>query len=215
MALAGTCLRHHPEGRVAGSPCPSVRLQRPARVTRRVQCESGNGVSSKGNSSNNSSSSGGSSSNSSDNGLAASKAAAKQPVGFASVEIPASLELAYESAGSPVRTSPVKTTGLRRAPLSGGVKTATQRFDLPSPSVAVRNLVEQAQFAHLCTVMSHMHHRWVAWQQQRAWPSPHPPTHPPCPACSLLAVAAASHHCIKGSAISAGKTGDIASLWQC
>jgi hypothetical protein len=55
----------------------------------------------------------------------------------------------------------VKTTGLRRAPLSGGVKNATQRFDLPSPCVAVRNLVEQAQFAHLCTVMSHMHHRWV------------------------------------------------------
>jgi hypothetical protein len=53
----------------------------------------------------------------------------------------------------------VKTTGLRRAPLSGGVKNATQRFDLPSPCVAVRNLVEQAQFAHLCTVMSHMHHR--------------------------------------------------------
>lgn len=53
----------------------------------------------------------------------------------------------------------VKTTGLRRAPLSGGVKTATTTFDLPSPAVAVRNLVEQAQFAHLCTVMSGMHHR--------------------------------------------------------
>jgi hypothetical protein len=53
----------------------------------------------------------------------------------------------------------VKTTGLRRAPLSGGVKTATARYDLPSPAVAVRNLVEQARFAHLCTVMSHMHHR--------------------------------------------------------
>jgi hypothetical protein len=135
------------------------------RVVQRVQCESGNGASSKGNSSNSSSSSssssGGGSNSSSDNGRAASKAAAKQPVGYASIDIPASLELAYESAGNPVRTSPVKTTGLRRAPLSGGVKTATQRFDLPSPSVAVRNLVEQAQFAHLCTVMSHMHHRWV------------------------------------------------------
>jgi hypothetical protein len=53
----------------------------------------------------------------------------------------------------------VKTTGLRRAPLSGGVKTATNKYDLPSPAVAVRNLVEQAQFAHLCTVMSTMHHR--------------------------------------------------------
>lgn len=27
------------------------------------------------------------------------------------------------------------------------------------PPCAVRNLVEQAQFAHLCTVMSNMHHR--------------------------------------------------------
>lgn len=90
-------------------------------------------------------------------------------------ESPQSLDLAFESAGaaamaaaaaapSPLKSmsqhgSPVKTTGLRRAPLSGGVKTATQRFDLPKPPVAVRNLVEQAQFAHLCTVMSHMHHR--------------------------------------------------------
>jgi hypothetical protein len=49
--------------------------------------------------------------------------------------------------------------GLRRAPLSGGVKTATERYDLPAPHVAVRNLVEQARFSHLCTVMSHMHHR--------------------------------------------------------
>ena len=31
--------------------------------------------------------------------------------------------------------------------------------DLPAPHVAVRNLVEQARFSHLCTVMSHMHHR--------------------------------------------------------
>eukprot|EP00891_Asterochloris_glomerata_P005521 jgi/Astpho2/5521/Aster-02785 len=49
--------------------------------------------------------------------------------------------------------------GLQRGPLSGGVKNATLRYDLPSPAVAVRNLVEQAQFAHLCTTMSNMHHR--------------------------------------------------------
>ncbi|KAK9816434.1 hypothetical protein WJX72_000205 [[Myrmecia] bisecta] len=55
--------------------------------------------------------------------------------------------------------SPIKTTGLRRGPLTGGVKNATLRYDLPSPAVAVRNLVEQAQFAHLCTLMSNMHHR--------------------------------------------------------
>ena len=31
--------------------------------------------------------------------------------------------------------------GLQRGPLSGGVKNATLRYDLPSPAVAVRNLV--------------------------------------------------------------------------
>jgi hypothetical protein len=41
--------------------------------------------------------------------------------------------------------NPAKTTGLRRAPLSGGVKTATDRWALPSPQVAVRNLVEQVR----------------------------------------------------------------------
>lgn len=34
-----------------------------------------------------------------------------------------------------------------------------RRFDLPSPPVAVRNLVEHARFGHLCTMMSGMHHR--------------------------------------------------------
>jgi hypothetical protein len=69
-----------------------------------------------------------------------------------------SLDLAFESDSKKVAGA-VKTTGLRRAPLSGGDKTATNKYDLPSPAVAVRNLVEQAQFAHLCTVMSTMHHR--------------------------------------------------------
>ena len=32
-------------------------------------------------------------------------------------------------------------TGLQRASLSGGVKNATQRYALPPPAVAVRNLV--------------------------------------------------------------------------
>ena len=35
----------------------------------------------------------------------------------------------------------VTTTGLQRASLSGGVKNATQRYALPPPAVAVRNLV--------------------------------------------------------------------------
>ncbi|CAH9130120.1 unnamed protein product [Cuscuta epithymum] len=49
--------------------------------------------------------------------------------------------------------------GLFRTPISGGVQSATSAHDLPKPALAVRNLLEQARFAHLCTVMSQMHHR--------------------------------------------------------
>ncbi|RWR82650.1 hypothetical protein CKAN_01137800 [Cinnamomum micranthum f. kanehirae] len=49
--------------------------------------------------------------------------------------------------------------GLFRTPISGGVQSATSAHDLPRPALAVRNLMEQARFAHLCTVMSRMHHR--------------------------------------------------------
>ncbi|TYI80966.1 hypothetical protein E1A91_D05G122500v1 [Gossypium mustelinum] len=49
--------------------------------------------------------------------------------------------------------------GLFRTPISGGVQSATSAHGLPRPSLAVRNLMEQARFAHLCTVMSRMHHR--------------------------------------------------------
>ncbi|VFQ92527.1 unnamed protein product [Cuscuta campestris] len=49
--------------------------------------------------------------------------------------------------------------GLFRTPISGGVQSATSAHDLPKPALAVRNLMEQARFAHLCTVMSQMHHR--------------------------------------------------------
>ncbi|XP_042399944.1 uncharacterized protein LOC121989771 [Zingiber officinale] len=49
--------------------------------------------------------------------------------------------------------------GLFRTPISGGVQSATSAHDLPSPALAVRNLMEQARFAHLCTTMSRMHHR--------------------------------------------------------
>ncbi|CAI7856646.1 unnamed protein product [Closterium sp. NIES-53] len=49
--------------------------------------------------------------------------------------------------------------GLYRVPVSGGVQSATAAHGLPSPAVAVRNLVEQARFAHLCSIMSRMHHR--------------------------------------------------------
>ncbi|CAK7323747.1 unnamed protein product [Dovyalis caffra] len=46
-----------------------------------------------------------------------------------------------------------------RTPISGGVQSATSAHGLPQPALAVRNLMEQARFAHLCTVMSQMHHR--------------------------------------------------------
>ncbi|KAG2499019.1 hypothetical protein HYH03_003205 [Edaphochlamys debaryana] len=76
---------------------------------------------------------------------------------------PDALNLAFESDAAKhskvITESPVKTTGLHRAPLSGGVKTATSRYELPTPPVAVRNLVEHARFGHLCTMMSGMHHR--------------------------------------------------------
>ncbi|XP_031090664.1 uncharacterized protein LOC115995699 isoform X2 [Ipomoea triloba] len=49
--------------------------------------------------------------------------------------------------------------GLFRAPISGGVQSATSAHGLHKPALAVRNLMEQARFAHLCTVMSKMHHR--------------------------------------------------------
>lgn len=49
--------------------------------------------------------------------------------------------------------------GLFRTPISGGLHSATFSHDLPPPALAVRNLMEQARFAHLCTVMSRMHHR--------------------------------------------------------
>jgi hypothetical protein len=49
--------------------------------------------------------------------------------------------------------------GLFRTPISGGVQNAASAHGLPPPALAVRNLMEQARFAHLCTVMSRMHHR--------------------------------------------------------
>lgn len=49
--------------------------------------------------------------------------------------------------------------GLFRTPISGGVQSATLAHRLPVPAVAVRNLMEQARFAHLSSIMSRMHHR--------------------------------------------------------
>ncbi|XP_075514017.1 uncharacterized protein LOC142549120 isoform X4 [Primulina tabacum] len=49
--------------------------------------------------------------------------------------------------------------GLFRTPISGGVQSATSAHGLRRPALAVQNLMEQARFAHLRTVMSQMHHR--------------------------------------------------------
>ncbi|CAN8258585.1 unnamed protein product [Cochlearia groenlandica] len=49
--------------------------------------------------------------------------------------------------------------GLFRTPISGGVQNATSAHALPRPALAVRNLLEQARYAHLCTMMSKIHHR--------------------------------------------------------
>lgn len=56
-------------------------------------------------------------------------------------------------------SQPAKGASLHRTPLSGGVQNATARNGLPPPAVGVRNLLEQAQYAQLCTIMSNMHHR--------------------------------------------------------
>ncbi|CAA6665563.1 unnamed protein product [Spirodela intermedia] len=56
-------------------------------------------------------------------------------------------------------TSGGSRAGLFRTPISGGVQSATSAHRLPHPALAVRNLMEQARFAHLCTTMSRMHHR--------------------------------------------------------
>ncbi|MQM04082.1 hypothetical protein Taro_036871 [Colocasia esculenta] len=56
-------------------------------------------------------------------------------------------------------TSGGSRAGLFRTPISGGVQSATSAHGLPRPALAVRNLMEQARFAHLCTIMSRMHHR--------------------------------------------------------
>ncbi|XP_058068175.1 uncharacterized protein LOC131217282 isoform X2 [Magnolia sinica] len=60
-------------------------------------------------------------------------------------------------------TSGSSRAGLFRTPISGGVQSATSAHDLPRPALAVRNLMEQARFAHLCTVMSRMHHRRMGY----------------------------------------------------
>lgn len=55
--------------------------------------------------------------------------------------------------------SPIRTTGLRRTPLSGGVNNASSQYDLPSPAVAVRNLVRRSINFPLSAVLgTEVHH---------------------------------------------------------
>ncbi|CAN8270340.1 unnamed protein product [Cochlearia groenlandica] len=68
------------------------------------------------------------------------------------IDVEASLTLSQGGGGG-------NRAGLFRTPISGGVQNATSAHALPRPALAVRNLLEQARFAHLCTVMSRMHHR--------------------------------------------------------
>nr|CAB3481460.1 unnamed protein product [Digitaria exilis] len=63
------------------------------------------------------------------------------------------------SSTNPGADSSGTRAGLFRTPISGGVQSATFAHGLPPPALAVRNLMEQARFAHLCSVMSGMHHR--------------------------------------------------------
>nr|VDC76983.1 unnamed protein product [Brassica rapa] len=72
------------------------------------------------------------------------------------IDVQTSLALPQGCAGG---NSGGNRAGLYRTPISGGVQNATSAHDLPPPALAVRNLLEQARFAHLCTVMSKMHHR--------------------------------------------------------
>uniref|UniRef100_A0A1J3CIH6 CREG-like beta-barrel domain-containing protein n=1 Tax=Noccaea caerulescens TaxID=107243 RepID=A0A1J3CIH6_NOCCA len=67
------------------------------------------------------------------------------------IDVETSVALPHSGGGS--------RAGLFRTPISGGVQSATSAHGLPRPALAVRNLMEQARFAHLCTVMSRMHHR--------------------------------------------------------
>ncbi|KAJ4887053.1 Pyridoxamine 5'-phosphate oxidase family protein [Raphanus sativus] len=67
--------------------------------------------------------------------------------------------LSQTSLALPPQGSGGNRGGLFRTPISGGVQNATSAHALPPPALAVRNLLEQARFAHLCTVMSKMHHR--------------------------------------------------------
>lgn len=64
-----------------------------------------------------------------------------------------------DAVGTTGMRTALRTSGLLRAPLSAGISNVTAARDLPTEAKAVRNLLEQARYATLCTIMSQMHHR--------------------------------------------------------
>ncbi|XP_065015632.1 uncharacterized protein LOC135643037 isoform X3 [Musa acuminata AAA Group] len=63
---------------------------------------------------------------------------------------------------TPVTAGSVTTgskAGLFRTPISGGVQSALAVNNLPHPALAVHNLMQQAKYGQLCTIVSRMHNR--------------------------------------------------------
>ncbi|CAL9125115.1 unnamed protein product [Musa acuminata var. zebrina] len=63
---------------------------------------------------------------------------------------------------TPVTAGRVTTgskAGLFRTPISGGVQSALAVNNLPHPALAVHNLMQQAKYGQLCTIVSRMHNR--------------------------------------------------------
>jgi hypothetical protein len=54
--------------------------------------------------------------------------AEKQVLRPSTLAEPSTLDIAYESESAALESGAIKTTGLHRAPLTGGVKTATLRY---------------------------------------------------------------------------------------
>ena len=60
-------------------------------------------------------------------------------------------------------TNVLFSSPLLRTPLSGSVANAGRHYELPTPPVSCRNLMEQALFGDLCTTMAPMDHRRAGW----------------------------------------------------
>jgi len=60
-------------------------------------------------------------------------------------------------------TNVLFSSPLLRTPLSGSVANAGRHYELPTPPVSCRNLMEQALFGDMCTTMAPMDHRRAGW----------------------------------------------------